>query len=651
VAVAPITLPRPLAGRLTRTQLAAVLAALMVGLYLVFRDQWLLPHDDRAPIFRALNDVREWVDDNRASNPLLVALSSVSRSLVGGLANLFRTALGELSWLGVTVIATMIGLVWCGSRVALLVLVGFLSFGLLGLWPESMDTLALTLAAVVLSLAIGVPLGVLAGRSDRFLAAIQPLLDAMQIMPTIAYLAPLTLLFLIGPPTAVIATMIYAVPTTIRITALGIRRVPPESVEAAVSLGSTHWQTLWKVQLPMARRTIVLAINQTLMMALAMVVITALIAGPGLGQSIVRGLQRLNVGQAFEAGLAIVILAVVLDRLTSAASTRAETAHRAGRAQSDSRRRWLIAGAAVGCLVAVVAGMILPFGAEFPDALRVRLADPVNAITDWVQQNLYHVTIAVKDAITYSLINPLQTLLVTAPWWLVVVGAMGVALLVSRARTAVLAGACLVAVALLGLWEHGMITLATTFVAVTLTLAVGVLLGIWSARSDRVARALRPVLDAAQTMPSFVYLVPVLALFGPTRFTAIVAALIYAAPSVIRLVEDGIRGVPAGVLEAARSTGATPRQLLWKVQLPMARPAILLAANQGIILVLAMVVVGGLVGAGALGFDVVVGFSKSAEFGKGLAAGIAIVLLGIMLDRITQAAGSRPARASEQKAA
>jgi glycine betaine/proline transport system permease protein len=152
-------------------------------------------------------------------------------------------------------------------------------------------------------------------------------------------------------------------------------------------------------------------------------------------------------------------------------------------------------------------------------------------------------------------------------------------------------------------------------------------------------------------MPSFVYLVPVLALFGPTRFTAIVAALIYAAPSVIRLVEDGIRGVPAGVLEAARSTGATPRQLLWKVQLPMARPAILLAANQGIILVLAMVVVGGLVGAGALGFDVVVGFSKSAEFGKGLAAGIAIVLLGIMLDRITQAAGSRPARASEQKAA
>jgi glycine betaine/proline transport system permease protein len=153
-----------------------------------------------------------------------------------------------------------------------------------------------------------------------------------------------------------------------------------------------------------------------------------------------------------------------------------------------------------------------------------------------------------------------------------------------------------------------------------------------------VARILRPGLDAAQTMPAFVYLVPALALFGPTRFTAIVAALIYAAPAVIRLVEDGIRGVPVTTVEAAVSSGTTSRQLLWKVLLPMARPSILLAVNQGIILVLAMVVVGGLVGGGALGYDVVVGFSKTSDFGKGLAAGIAIVLLGVMLDRVSQSA-------------
>jgi len=465
-------------------------------------------------------------------------------------------------------------------------------------------------------------------------------------MPTIAYLAPLTLFFLIGPATAVIATMIYAVPTTVRLTALGIRGVPATTVEAARSLGSTDWQILRTVQLPMARRTTVLAINQTMMMTLAMVVITALISAPGLGQSIVRALQRLDVGKAFEAGLAIVLLAVVLDRLTSAASEREELEHRAGRARSSRRHRQLLLVAVSIGLVAILAGALTPLGEAFPRTWRLPLAAPVNDLSDWLKVNLYDVTIAIKDGVTYGLINPLQSLLTSAAWWLVVAVAAGLALIASGAPAALTATVCLVGIAFLGLWEHAMITLATTLVAVVLTLAVGVLLGIWSARSPRVARAMRPLLDAAQTMPAFVYLVPALALFGPTRFTAIVAALIYAAPSVIRLVEDGIRGVPAGVVEAATSTGTTSRQLLWKVQLPMARASILLAANQGIILVLAMVVVGGLVGGGALGYDVVVGFSKTSDFGKGLAAGIAIVLLGVMLDRITQAAGSRARRST-----
>jgi glycine betaine/proline transport system permease protein len=157
-----------------------------------------------------------------------------------------------------------------------------------------------------------------------------------------------------------------------------------------------------------------------------------------------------------------------------------------------------------------------------------------------------------------------------------------------------------------------------------------------AAVSTSYATIQRPFLDAAQTLPNFVYLLPAVALFGASRFTAITAAVIYAVPPVARLVEDGIRQVPDTVVEAATAAGSTGRQLLWKVQLPMARSALLLAANQGIVMVLAMVVVGGLVGAGALGYDVVAGFSQSEDFGKGLAAGAAIVLLGVMLDRITQ---------------
>jgi glycine betaine/proline transport system permease protein len=296
--------------------------------------------------------------------------------------------------------------------------------------------------------------------------------------------------------------------------------------------------------------------------------------------------------------------------------------------------------AAVG-LVAVGVSLVLGAGSDFPEEVRLSVADPVNAVSDWVKTTFVPLTAGLKDAVTYAVINPLQDALTASPWWLVVAAVGGFALLVAGARAAAIAGVCLVAIAWLGLWNHGMITLATTLVATAITLGVGVLAGIAAHRWPRYAAAQRPLLDTAQTMPAFVYLLPALALFGPTRFTAIVAAFIYAAPSVIRLTEDGLRGVPAGVVEAATSTGATTRQLLWKVQLPMARPSLLLAANQGIVLVLAMVVVGGLVGGGALGFDVVSGFSQRSDFGKGLAAGAAIVLLGVMLDRITQAAGAR----------
>jgi glycine betaine/proline transport system permease protein len=173
---------------------------------------------------------------------------------------------------------------------------------------------------------------------------------------------------------------------------------------------------------------------------------------------------------------------------------------------------------------------------------------------------------------------------------------------------------------------------------------VGILVGVWMGRSRRADRIIRPVLDAAQVMPAFVYLVPFVALFGPSRFTAIVAAFVYASPIVIKIVTDGIRGVSATTVEAATASGAGRWQTISKVQLPMSSRSLTLATNQGLIYVLSMVVVGGLVGAGALGYDVVAGFSQGQLFGKGLAAGFAIVLLGIMLDRITQAAARRTGR-------
>jgi glycine betaine/proline transport system permease protein len=619
-----------------RSAWALLLAISTALLYLAFRGQWTLPHNNDAELFGQLNALRETVEDNRDSIPLITPI----REFVDALVELFLAVFRAFTWPGLVAFAGALGLAIGGWKLGLLGAVGVMSFGVLGLWESSVDTLALTLAAVLLALVIGIPLGILAGRSNRFLRWISPVLDVMQIMPTFAYLAPLALLFLIGPATAAIATMIYAIPPAIRITALGIRGVSPTSVEAANALGSTRTQVLRKVQLPIALPTIILGVNQTLMMALSMVVITVLVDAPGLGKDIIRALQQVDVGAAFDAGIAIVIIAVIFDRLMTGLGIRASARVAPGAAEQKRRRRYLIAGIAIAA-AGILIGRFILGDPEFPESIAFSFQGFVNEITNWLRTNATGITEAIKNVVTFGLINPIQEVLTTSPWWLVIYCVVGIALIVGGAGPALTAAICLFLIIAIQLWEHSMETLTSVLVATAMTLLLGAALGIASARNAAFSAGLRPLLDAAQTMPAFVYLIPAVALFGPTRFTGIVAALIYAVPPVIRLVEAGIKAVPTTVVEAATSAGSTPRQLLFKVQLPMARPALLVAANQGIVLVLAMVVVGGLVGAGGLGYDVVAGFARRDFFGEGLAAGIAIVLLGIMLDRITQGAGRR----------
>ena len=215
---------------------------------------------------------------------------------------------------------------------------------------------------------------------------------------------------------------------------------------------------------------------------------------------------------------------------------------------------------------------------------------------------------------------------------------VAIAFVLGRERAAISAVVCLAGIKFFDLWHDAMVTLNMVLVATLLTMVLALVFGVWMARRRSVDLILRPLLDAGQTIPPFVYLIPVLALFGATRFTAIIAGVVYAAPVAIKLVADGIAGVSPTTLEASRSTGCTTWQEITKVQLPMARASLVLAVNQGLLYVLSMVVIGGMVGAGALGYDAVLGFSRSEEWGKGAAAGITIVLLGVMIDRICRAA-------------
>jgi glycine betaine/proline transport system permease protein len=635
----------------TRTAVVAVLLGWVV-LWIPLRGVHTLTlgPSELTPLHRGLNDLNAAVDAARGSSPFFRYGVDGIRLAIDGLVAFIQGLISQpafgrpapvLGWLGVVAVAGFLSWAVANVRVALLAVAGLVFLGLQGLWQESMDTLALTLAAVLISLLVGIPLGIWAGLSDRVQRAVTPVLDFMQTMPTFVYLAPLTLFFLIGPASATIATLIYAMPPVVRITAHGIRTVPRTTVEAAESLGSTRAQTLTKVLLPMARRTIVLGVNQTIMAALSMVTIAALIDAPGLGQTVVKALQTLDVGTAFNAGLAIVVIAIVLDRVTTAAAERADATPAPG---GQRWRRPVLGAGAVATVVCAYLSYTYVWASTFPTTgigLGGAISRVADAVTAWVQTNLSVVTGGVKDVVTRVVLDSVEALLTQSPWWLVCAVVLALAGLLGGPRAAVTAAVCLALLIGTGLWSDAMATLAATLVATAVVMALGVVVGVWMGRSARADRVIRPVLDAAQVMPAFVYLVPFLALFAASRFTAVVAAVVFAAPVAIKIVADGIRAVPAVTTEAATAAGSSTWQLITKVQLPMARGALALATNQGLIYVLSMVVVGGLVGAGALGFDVVAGFSQGSLFGKGLAAGVAIVLLGIMLDRITQAAARR----------
>lgn len=650
--VATVEIARPRFG-MTRPMAAVAVVAAWVVLWFLLqgRNTLALAPADTTAVHNALNDLRNAVDASRDTNPVFVYGFDVIRAAIDALVNLFLALIAQpalglpvpvIGWLGVVAIATWLSFAFGTWRVALLVGAGFVFLGLQGLWVESMETLALTLASVLLCMLFGIPLGIWAGLNERVNRAITPVLDFMQTMPTFVYLAPLTLFFLIGPASAAIATVIYAAPPVIRITAHGIRTVSPAALESSTSLGTTRWQALTKVQVPLAKRTIVLGINQTMMAALAMVTIAALIDAPGLGKVVLRALQSLDVGVAFNAGLAIVVLAIVLDRALTAASNRVELEQRGALRRTRVRRILLIVTGVVALFCVYLSRTYL-WAAEFPSDFSVGpvIASGVQAASDWAQANLYFLTVGIKDLFTVLLLDPLESLLAESPFWLTGAAILAISYIVADARAVIVSAVCLMLIILTGLWNDSMVTLAATLVATVVVMALALVFGVWMGRSERADRVVRPVLDAGQTMPAFVYLVPFLGLFGTTRFTAIVAAIVYAAPVAIKLVCDGIRGVSPTVVEASTSAGSTTWQTIGKVQLPMARRGVTLAANQGLIYVLSMVVVGGLVGAGALGYDVVAGFSQGQLYGKGLAAGLAIVLLGILLDRITQRAADR----------
>ncbi|MEU6057580.1 ABC transporter permease subunit [Streptomyces sp. NPDC047097] len=633
---APLSVPSP-SPRLPAHRwwpLAAAVLLTIAGLLTATSLNW--PAALSVDLSSPLSSTSDWIIDNRDSHPLfLYFLGHISNAVVFSVRAVYLLLLA-LGWAGVTVAAAVIAWRAAGIRIGLSTAAAFAVCGLLGMWVPTMQTLALMVVAVAASLALGALLGLAAGLSDRTFRALRPVLDTMQVLPAFAYLLPVVLVFGIGVPAAVLATVVYAAPPMARLTALGLREADPTVLEAVDSLGATARQRLLTARLPLARRQLLLGVNQTVMMALSMAVIASVIGAGGLGDRVYQALASVDVGAALAAGIPIVLLAIVLDRTATA-----EREERDGRGWPA----WLLA-AALTAAVAVAAR--LSGALSWPTSWHLAIAEPVNTAVDWMTDHLYTGVPVIGGtadwaaAFTGWVLDPVRSGLQALPWWglLLLVGAL--ALLVGTWRTALTAVLAMAAIGVLGVWDASLDTLSQVLAAVAVTLVLGFAISIAAARSARVERWLRPVLDVFQTMPQFVYLIPVVALFGVGRAPAVAAAVVYALPAVVRITTQGLRGVDPVALESARSLGATGWQQLRQVQIPLARPALLLAVNQAVVLVLAVVIIGGLVGGGALGYDVVFGLAQG-DLATGLVAGAAIVCLGLMLDRVTQPTPSKEA--------
>ncbi|MCB0038123.1 MAG: ABC transporter permease subunit [Caldilinea sp.] len=645
-----------------------------------FPDEWNIGL--RAP----LDEFKKWVVGNRATSPIFVFFFEPISNFMDFVIRRAEAFLLWLPWPVLAGFAFLLGSRFGGLRLGIGAALCLLFMGLFGLWDASMQTLALMGAAVTMSLLIGIPLGVWMARSDRVETLVRPILDGMQTMPAFVYLIPVVLFFGIGPVPAAIAAVIYAVPPVVRLTNLGLRRVAEDVIEAADAFGSTPRQMLFKVQIPQALPSILAGVNQTIMMALSIVIIAALVGAGGLGDVVIKSLRRLNVGVALEAGLAIVLLAILLDRLSQAIGqidyasqaryqefrllpARWQQYGWARAIESGIDRVYALFGAlghslpgplarhaywwlALTALLLLGALCFLLGWVDFPKAWYLSLAAPVNAAVKWAQVNLYEIgetglgTGPFSDFISLYILAPLRKLFTEIiPWPALILLVCAAAWSLAGWGLAVTYAISMIFIGLLGMWDASVDTFTQVLVAVAATVAIGVPLGIWAARNRLVEKIMRPILDFLQTIPSFVYLVPVIMLFNVGRVPGIIASVLYALPPQIRLTVLGIRQVDESAVEAAQAFGSTNMQLLRKVQFPLALPQIMLGVNQAIMMVLSMVIIAGMVGAAGLGLEVVDGMQNN-RMGQSVEAGLAIVIVAIMVDRLTQAW----ARRAEEKA-
>ena len=646
---------------------------------------WLVeyPAEWVVPVTPWLNAFMAWCVDT--VGPACRAFSAA----VGVPMAAVRDLLNWLPWSVTLTVLTFATWAISGARLAAFTFFAILYMLVIGYWAESMNSLALVAITVPTAVAIGFGLGTLAFFSKRAERVITPTLDLMQTVPAFAYLLPILLLFGFGPVVGLIASVLYAFPPTVRNTHLGLMRVSTEVIEAGLMAGATPSQLFWRVRAPSALRQILLGVNQTTMAAFSMVIIASIIGGTAdIGWEVLSTMRKAQFGESLLAGIVIALMAMVMDRITAAAAT-AEPQDPGGARDFVARHRNLLIALGLGLAVGLLA-QIVPLLKEYPEAWEIYPAQPLNDAVTWLVVEhaktialikswaFFFVMLPVKTGFEqtvtpftwgFEFTAPLKTgyavlaaalVVYTAirrgigrasliaflaimlfygitrlPWPALLAMAVLLGWQLGGLRLALGTAAGLGFLVVAGVWPQTMLSVYLCGLAVLLSFAVGIVLGVLASEYDGVSAFLRPINDTLQTMPLFVILIPFVMIFKIGEFTALLAIMAYAVVPAIRYGEHALRHVPAHVVEAATCFGCTRSQLLWRVKLPLAMPVIMLGLNQTIMFGIAMLVIAALVGTNGLGQQVYIGLGNG-DFGVGIVAGVGMAIIAMIADRMTQ---------------
>ncbi|MEQ8931881.1 MAG: ABC transporter permease subunit [Silicimonas sp.] len=557
------------------------------------------------------------------------------------------TTLPPLPWPAVCAVFTLFAWRLAGPGVALFTGITLGYFLIFGLWVSAMLTLSSVVFAVLISLVLGVLLGILGYRSEAANRILTPVYDVMQTIPTFSYLVPVLLLFGFNPVAAIIATVIYAMPPMARVTTIALQRVPANIGDFGSMAGCTPRQKMWNVLLPAARQHLLIGLNQVILLTFAMVIIASVIGAGGLGGEVYKGLKALRIGEAVEAGIAITLMAVLLDRLSKAAALRRPShAEKVASVWVRHRAWWLCLAFAA---VLIVLAPFVPVLGEYPAAWTVSTGSFWDDMVLWIGDTYYSEIRTIRDTSILYVMRPTKDFLLAAPWSAAVAVVALLGWLLSGWRLALVCAALLGFIVVTGYWDAAMTSFYLVFLATIVTLIIALPVGILAGLSDWADRCVTPVIDTLQTMPNFVYLIPVVMLFSVGEFSGLIAIVAYSLPPGIRYTKEGIRGVARSSIAAAEMSGCSRWQKLCHVQLPLAVPDILLGVNQTVMFAFGMLVITALVGTRGLEHDTLVAISK-VQPGEGIVAGLGISFLSIIIDRLIRS-GSAHLRIRNTRAA